>query len=62
MFDIPTHMDFEGQGKAENLSRIIITLCGVIGFVYGAFVQQFSMTVYILGGGFALASLVIMGY
>lgn len=50
--------DFDGQGKAENISRIIITLCGVIGFIYGGYVQQFSMTVYFLGAGFALASLV----
>lgn len=50
--------DFDGQGKAENISRIIITLCGVIGFIYGGYVQQFSMTVYCLGAGFALAALV----
>ena len=49
--------DFEGQGRAENLSRIIITVAGVIGFIYGGYVQQFSMTVYCLGAGFLLAAL-----
>lgn len=58
MLDIPTHMDYRGQAKAEMWSRIIITLSGVIGLIYGGFVQQFSQTVYFLGGGFLLASLV----
>ncbi|XP_045465803.1 signal peptidase complex subunit 1 [Harmonia axyridis] len=52
------HMDYVGQAWAEKLSRIIITLFGVIGVLYGYAIQQFSMTVYILGAGFALASLV----
>jgi len=50
--------DFVGQAKAERWSRLIITFFGVIGLVYGAFVQQFSQTVYILGVGFLLSSLV----
>lgn len=54
---IPTHMDFEGQARAEKLSRIIITLFGVVGLVWGYIIQQFSQTVYILGAGFVLASL-----
>ncbi|KAK9872006.1 hypothetical protein WA026_015252 [Henosepilachna vigintioctopunctata] len=51
------HMDYKGQALAEKLSRIIITLFGTIGLVCGYAVQQFSMTVYILGAGFVLASL-----
>ncbi|XP_067635234.1 signal peptidase complex subunit 1 [Eurosta solidaginis] len=58
MFDIQTHMDFEGQHKAEKFSRFIITLFGVVGLVWGAIIQQFSQTVYILGAGFVLASLI----
>ncbi|XP_023178026.1 signal peptidase complex subunit 1 [Drosophila hydei] len=58
MFDIQTHMDFVGQAKAERWSRIIITLFGVIGLVYGAVVQQFSQTVYVLGVGFLISSLI----
>ncbi|EDW81138.1 signal peptidase complex subunit 1 [Drosophila tropicalis] len=58
MLDIQTHMDFEGQAKAERWSRLIITFFGVIGLVYGAVVQQFSQTVYILGVGFLLSSLI----
>uniref|UniRef100_A0A6M2DNW1 Signal peptidase complex subunit 1 n=1 Tax=Xenopsylla cheopis TaxID=163159 RepID=A0A6M2DNW1_XENCH len=54
---IPTHMDYEGQARAEKLSRIIITFFGVIGLIYGYVIQQFSMTVYILGAGFLVAIL-----
>lgn len=55
---IPTHMDFDGQRRAEKLSRVIITLFGVVGLVWGYIIQQFSQTVYILGAGFVLAALV----
>ncbi|EDW98302.1 signal peptidase complex subunit 1 [Drosophila yakuba] len=58
MLDIQTHMDFAGQGKAERWSRFIITFFGIVGLIYGAFVQQFSQTVYILGAGFVLSSLI----
>ncbi|EDW14814.1 signal peptidase complex subunit 1 [Drosophila mojavensis] len=58
MLDIQTHMDFVGQAKAERWSRIIITLFGVIGLIYGAVVQQFSQTVYVLGVGFLISSLI----
>ncbi|XP_019876577.1 signal peptidase complex subunit 1 [Aethina tumida] len=54
---IPTHMDFEGQARAEKLSRVIITLFGIVGVVWGYIIQQFSQTVYILGAGFVLAAL-----
>nr|CAI5853819.1 unnamed protein product [Callosobruchus analis] len=53
--NIPTHMDYEGQARAEKLSRIIITIFGVVGLTWGYIIQQFSQTVYILGVGFALA-------
>ncbi|XP_054268630.1 signal peptidase complex subunit 1-like [Macrosteles quadrilineatus] len=55
---IPTHMDFDGQKRAERLSRIIITLFGAVGLVWGYIIQQFSQTVYIVGAGFALAAIV----
>ncbi|KAJ9592437.1 hypothetical protein L9F63_015853 [Diploptera punctata] len=59
LFDtIPTHMDYDGQRRAEKLSRIIITLFGVVGLVWGYIIQQFSQTVYILGAGFVLAALI----
>ncbi|KAH8383878.1 hypothetical protein KR009_010951, partial [Drosophila setifemur] len=54
----PIFQDFVGQGKAERWSRLIITLFGVVGLIYGAIVQQFSQTVYILGAGFVLSSLI----
>lgn len=55
---IPVHMDFEGQYKAEKLSRIIISLFATVGFIWGYIIQQFSQTVYILGAGFVLAALI----
>ncbi|KAG8268048.1 signal peptidase complex subunit 1 [Homalodisca vitripennis] len=55
---LPTHMDFDGQKRAEKLSRIIITLFGAVGLVWGYIIQQFSQTVYIVGAGFALAAIV----
>ncbi|XP_043248504.1 signal peptidase complex subunit Spase12 [Colletes latitarsis] len=55
---IPTHMDYDGQGQAERLSRLIITLFGVVGFIWGYVIQQFSQTIYILGAGFVMAALI----
>ncbi|KAK3912881.1 Signal peptidase complex subunit 1 [Frankliniella fusca] len=55
--NIPTHMDYKGQGRSEKLSRMIITLFGVVGLVWGYYIQQFSATVYVLGAGFLLASI-----
>uniref|UniRef100_A0A1L8DUZ0 Signal peptidase complex subunit 1 n=2 Tax=Nyssomyia neivai TaxID=330878 RepID=A0A1L8DUZ0_9DIPT len=57
MFNIQTHMDFEGQGRAERLSRIIITIFGIAGLIWGGYVQLFSQTVFILAAGFAVAAL-----
>ncbi|XP_019755141.1 signal peptidase complex subunit 1 [Dendroctonus ponderosae] len=54
---IPVHMDFEGQHAAEKFSRIIITLFGIVGLIWGYAIQQFSQTVYILASGFFLASI-----
>ncbi|KAG7202323.1 hypothetical protein KM043_018655 [Ampulex compressa] len=55
---IPTHMDYDGQARAEKLSRVIITLFGVVGFVWGYVIQQFSQTLYILYAGFVMAALI----
>ncbi|KAL1502459.1 hypothetical protein ABEB36_007597 [Hypothenemus hampei] len=55
--NIPLHMDFDGQHKAERLSRIIITLFGIVGLIWGYAIQQFSQTVYILASGFFLAGI-----
>jgi len=51
-------MDFEGQAKAEKLSRFIITLFGIVGFIWGGVIQQFLQTVLILSAGFILAALI----
>jgi len=50
-------MDFEGQHRSENLSRIIVVLFGAVGIVWGYIIQQFSQTVYILGAGLVLATI-----
>lgn len=47
-----------GQARAEKLSRIIITLFGAVGLIWGYAIQQFSQTVYVLGAGFALTAFV----
>ncbi|XP_011862991.1 PREDICTED: signal peptidase complex subunit 1 [Vollenhovia emeryi] len=55
---IPTHMDYDGQARAEKLSRVIITLFGIVGLVWGYVIQQFSQTIYILVAGFVMAALI----
>lgn len=50
--------DFEGQARAERLGRIIITLFGIVGLIWGYIIQQFLQTVYILSAGFVFAALV----
>lgn len=50
--------DFDGQGKAERLSRIIITLFGIVGLVWGFVVGQFSQTVFVLAAGVLLTLIV----
>ncbi|KAL2740606.1 signal peptidase complex subunit 1 [Vespula squamosa] len=54
----PTYMDYDGQARAERLSRVIITLFGVVGLIWGYLIQQFSQTIYILGAGFVMATLI----
>lgn len=56
--DFQLAQDFEGQGRAEKLSRVIITLFGAVGLIWGYIIQQFSQTVYILIAGVLLASIV----
>ncbi|XP_064642510.1 signal peptidase complex subunit 1-like [Lineus longissimus] len=58
--NLPTHMDFEGQKKAERLFQFIIVLFAVVGLVWGYMCQQFSQTVYILGAGFLLSCLLTL--
>ncbi|XP_068966793.1 signal peptidase complex subunit 1-like [Bombus flavifrons] len=55
---VPTHMDYDGQARAEKLSRLIITLFGIVGLIWGYVIQQFSQTIYILGAGLAMAALI----
>ncbi|KAK8388958.1 hypothetical protein O3P69_020723 [Scylla paramamosain] len=54
------HMDFEGQKLAERLFQIIVVAFGVVGWLYGYYIQDFSMTVLTLGAGFLLACLVTL--
>ncbi|XP_057303938.1 signal peptidase complex subunit 1-like [Hydractinia symbiolongicarpus] len=57
---IETHMDYEGQRKAERIYQVIITLFGIVGFIWGFTIQQLSATVYIVLGGFALSCLIVL--
>lgn len=43
--NIPVHMDYVGQGRAEKLYQIIIVLFGAVGLGWGYTIQQFSQTV-----------------
>uniref|UniRef100_A0A0C9R5S7 Signal peptidase complex subunit 1 n=3 Tax=Braconidae TaxID=7402 RepID=A0A0C9R5S7_9HYME len=55
---IPTHMDYEGQARAEKLSRIIVTLFGFVGLIWGYAIQEFSQALYILGAGCVMAAII----
>ncbi|XP_034942501.1 signal peptidase complex subunit 1-like [Chelonus insularis] len=55
---IPTHMDYDGQARAEKLSRIIVTLFGAVGFIWGFIIQEFSQSLYILGAGCLMAMII----
>ncbi|XP_013776264.1 signal peptidase complex subunit 1-like [Limulus polyphemus] len=57
---IPTHMDFDGQRRAEKIFQTIILVFGIVGFIGGYIYQQFSYTVYILGAGFVLSCLLTL--
>ncbi|KAI0219944.1 Signal peptidase complex subunit 1 [Lamellibrachia satsuma] len=53
--NLPTHMDFDGQRRAERTFQVIIILFAVVGFIWGYICQQFSQTMYILCAGFLLS-------
>jgi len=57
---IPTHMDFEGQRKAERIFQVIIIFHAIVGFAAGYAVQQFSWTVYAILFGFILSCIIIL--
>ncbi|XP_067140001.1 signal peptidase complex subunit 1 [Centruroides vittatus] len=57
---LPTHMDFDGQRRAERIFQTIIILFAVVGLIWGYICQQFSQTVYILGAGFLLSCLLTL--
>jgi len=54
------HMDFEGQKLAERLFQVIVVAFGIVGWLYGYYVQDFFMTVLTLGAGFVLACLITL--
>merc|ERR1711997_744810 len=53
-------MDYDGQGRAEFMSQTIIVIFGVVGFILGWYLQQFSQTVFILAAGFIIAAIVTL--
>ncbi|XP_012279183.1 signal peptidase complex subunit 1 [Orussus abietinus] len=60
MRSIPTHMDYDGQARAERLYRIIISVFGVVGFIWGYIIEEFSQTIYILAAGSVLAAILTL--
>ncbi|CAH3107963.1 unnamed protein product, partial [Porites lobata] len=57
---IPVHMDYEGQKLAERLFHIIILFFGVVGFLWGYYIQQFGATFIILAAGFIVSCLIVL--
>lgn len=57
---IPTHMDFDGQRRAERYFQIIILAFAAVGFVCGYITQFFSHTLYILFVGVIISSLLTL--
>ena len=57
---IETHVDYEGQRKVERIYQVILTVFGVVGFIWGFTVQQLSAAVYCVLGGFTLSCLIIL--
>ncbi|GFO13991.1 signal peptidase complex subunit 1-like [Plakobranchus ocellatus] len=57
---IPTHMDFDGQKRAEKYFQIIIVIFAIIGFACGYITQFFSHTMYILFAGVIISSLLTL--
>ncbi|XP_029205664.1 signal peptidase complex subunit 1-like [Acropora muricata] len=57
---IPTHMDYEGQKLAERLFHIIILFFGIVGFLWGYYIQQFGATFLILAAGFLVSCLLVL--
>ena len=51
------YMDYKGQELSERLSWAICSVTSLIGIIYGYYLQQLSMSVYICLGGIALATL-----
>ncbi|CAF0936188.1 unnamed protein product [Didymodactylos carnosus] len=64
MFDIEwpfeTHMDFIGQKMAERLFQVIIVAFGIVGFISGYILQQYSITIYIVLTGLAVSALLTL--
>uniref|UniRef100_A0A2C9M8K0 Signal peptidase complex subunit 1 n=1 Tax=Biomphalaria glabrata TaxID=6526 RepID=A0A2C9M8K0_BIOGL len=58
--NLPIHMDFDGQKRAERYFQIIIILFAVVGFVWGYITQQFSQTLYILFAGVTVSALLTL--
>ena len=58
--NISTHIDYEGQRKAERIFQVILVVHGVLGFLAGYLTQQLSVTIYTIGVGFALSCLAVL--
>ncbi|KAH9490006.1 Signal peptidase complex subunit 1 [Bulinus truncatus] len=58
--NIPVHMDFDGQRRAERYFQVIIVLFAAVGFIWGYITQQFSQTLYILFAGVTVSSVLTL--
>lgn len=58
--NIPTHMDFDGQRRAEKYFQIIIIFFAAVGFIVGYINQMFSHTLYILFVGVIISAVLTL--
>ncbi|KAI7828056.1 microsomal signal peptidase 12 kDa subunit-domain-containing protein [Gamsiella multidivaricata] len=54
------HIDFQGQSLAEQITQVVISAFGVLGFLVGIVLQDIRLTLYIFAAGVVLAGLLII--
>uniref|UniRef100_A0A914I5S6 Signal peptidase complex subunit 1 n=1 Tax=Globodera rostochiensis TaxID=31243 RepID=A0A914I5S6_GLORO len=58
--NLSSHIDYEGQRKAERFFQVILVVHGVLGFFAGYLTQQLSVTMYSIGVGFLISCLIVL--
>uniref|UniRef100_A0A0B6Y5V2 Signal peptidase complex subunit 1 n=1 Tax=Arion vulgaris TaxID=1028688 RepID=A0A0B6Y5V2_9EUPU len=58
--NLPTHMDFDGQRRAEKYYQVIIIAFAVIGFIRGYITQQISDAIAFVFLGSLISSVLML--